>query len=196
VNGERWWWAERAQQLKLSQLDTARKQAEAWRTGLAGVTALLGAVLVVKGRDDFTALAAPYPIVVLTLFGLALAALVLATLAALRAASGAPGDEILVNGEELRAWTEAEVVDAYRAIRAARLLTVAGVCLVAAAATTTWLAPTGRPETPLVRVEAPGGVLCGRLLQHGDGILRVGEEDEYRIVPLTSTVAVRVVESC
>jgi hypothetical protein len=41
-------WAQLASELKFSQLDTARKQAEVWRAGLAALTALLTAILVLK----------------------------------------------------------------------------------------------------------------------------------------------------
>lgn len=196
MSADRWWWAQKAQQLKFTQLEAARKQAETWRTGLAGVTALLGAILVVKGRDNFTALAPPYPVVVLALFGSALLALSLATLAALRAASGEPGDRITLNGEELRAWTEVEVAEVHRAIKAARALSIVGVILIAVAATIAWFAPARTVDTPLVRVHAPGGPVCGKLLQQGDGMLRIGDVDRYRIVPLTSVVVVEVVDAC
>ena len=43
-------WAQLASELKFTQLDTARKQAEVWRAGLAALTALLTAVFVLKGR--------------------------------------------------------------------------------------------------------------------------------------------------
>ena len=44
---ERLRWAEKAQELRFTQLDMVRRQAESWRTGLTGITALLGAVLIV-----------------------------------------------------------------------------------------------------------------------------------------------------
>ncbi|WP_422769060.1 hypothetical protein ACN28C_20025 [Plantactinospora sp. WMMC1484] len=196
MTADRWWWAQKAQQLKFTQLEAARKQAENWRIGLVGITTLLGAVLIVKGRDNFSALARPYPLVVLALFGLGVGTLVLATLAAIRAASGAPGDEIVLNGEELRAWTEIEVADVHRAIRVARVFTTVGMCAVFAGATTAWFAPAKTSETPLVRIEFPTGQLCGKLLQLGDGIIRIGEHDRYHLVPLTATVLVETVEAC
>ncbi|MDG4787563.1 hypothetical protein O7626_16745 [Micromonospora sp. WMMD1102] len=196
MTADRWWWAQKAQQLKFTQLEAARKQAENWRTGLVGVTSLLGAVLIVKGRDNFTTLARPYPLLVLALFGLGVVALLLATLAAIRAASGAPGDEIMLNGEELRAWTEIEVIEVHRAIRVARVLTIMGICAVFAGAATAWFAPARTTPTPLVRIHTPAGQLCGRLLHLGDGVIRVGETGRYHLVPLTSTIHVETVETC
>ena len=44
-----------AQELRFHQLEAVRKQAETWRTGLTGLTALFGAVFVLKaGRTWWT----------------------------------------------------------------------------------------------------------------------------------------------
>jgi hypothetical protein len=200
MSGDRWHWGQKAQQLKFNQLEAARKQAESWRTGLTGITALFGAVLVVKGRDNVTAVAAPYPAIVLALFGMALAALVVATLAALRAASGVPGDECLLTAEDLQAWSQRETREVYRWITAARRLTIAGVLLVAAGVATAWFAPAKPPDLPLVRVDAPAGQLCGRMLQLGDGILRVEEVGTgartNHVIPIVDVMRFSVVTSC
>jgi len=186
-------WARKAYQFKFTQLESARRQAETWRSGLTGVTALLGAVLVVKGRDGLAGLASPYPPAILAVFALALVILVVATFTAVRAASGEPGEELLLNAEELEAWSAAEVRRVHRSIRAARWLTVIGLCAVASGAATAWLAPA---DTPLVRVSSPDGDFCGKLLQLGDGIAKVGESASYNVVPLASVVRIQEVSSC
>jgi hypothetical protein len=141
VSSDRWWWAQKAQQLRFSQLDAARRQAEAWRTGLAGITALFGAVLVIKGRSDVAGLASPYPVILVGFYVLTLILLLVATLTAIRAASGTPGDECLLTGEDLELWTVDEVARVQRAIRMAAVLTVIAVCMLAVGAGTAWLAP-------------------------------------------------------
>lgn len=196
MSAERFWWAQRAQQLRYTQLDVARRHAETWRTGLAGLTTLLGAVLIIKGRDNVSALAKPYPWVVLTLFLIAAATLVLATLSAIRAASGVPGDECLLTGEDLARWTEREVHHVYRSITAARHMTVGGLCAIVLGIAVAWLAPTAKPDQPVVRVSWGSEQLCGKLLAMGDGTLRVGQRDRYYIVPLSSVVRVEVVPAC
>ena len=188
MSAERFWWAQRAQQLRYTQLDVARRQAETWRTGLTGLTTLLGAVLIVKAN--------PYPWVVLTLFLLAIAALVVATLSAIRAASGVPGDECLLTGEDLGRWTEGEVGQIYRFITTARYLTLGGVCAIALGVAVAWSAPTARLDQPVVRVSWGSEQVCGKLLTTGDGTLRVGQRDQYYIVPLMSVVRVDVVPAC
>lgn len=196
MSADSWWWSQKAEQLKFTQLEVARKQAETWRTGLSGVTALLGAALIVKGRTDFTGLDRPYPAVILVLLGSALVAFVLATLAAVRAASGHPDDHIVLNGEELRAWTEVEVEDVARAIRVARLLTAVGLVTVLSGALIAWIAPLKAVETPLVRVDGLPTVICGRLLGEGDGLLRIGDAHRYQVVPLTGPVTITTVSAC
>jgi hypothetical protein len=196
VSAEAWWWSQKAQQLKFTQLEVARKQAESWRAGLSGVAALLGAVLIVKGRTDFTGLARPYPTLIVILLGSALVAFVLAALAAVRAASGHPDDHIVLNGEELRAWTEVEVEDVVRAIRVARLLTGVGLVTVLSGAMIAWFAPAKPVETPLVRVDGLFPAVCGRLLGEGDGMVRIGDARRYQIVPLTGPVTITRVAAC
>ncbi|UQU62519.1 hypothetical protein COUCH_26235 [Couchioplanes caeruleus] len=200
MSAERLWWAQRAQQLRYTQLDVARRQAETWRTGLTGLTGLLGAVLIVKGRDNASSLADPYPWLVLALFLLGAAALVVATLSAIRAASGVPGDECLLTGEDLQRWTEREVAGVYRAVTRARHLTVGGVCAVALGVAVAWSAPMAGPDRPVVRVswgsDQGTDQICGRLLAADATSLRVGGRDQYHIVPLTSVVRVEVVARC
>jgi hypothetical protein len=196
VNADGWWWAQRARQLQYGQLDAVRKQAEVWRNGLAGATALVGAVLIVKGKDDFTRLEAPLAIGVPIALGLALLLLLSATALAVYAAAGEPGDRIRLNGETLKAWTEVEIEDAHRSIEWARGLTAAGILLIVGATATAWFAPAKPPETPLVRVQAGAVRFCGKLLQQDGATLRVGEPGRYQIIPLTSPVTVEKVKSC
>ncbi|MFI5910587.1 hypothetical protein [Dactylosporangium sp. NPDC051541] len=200
MTSDRWHWGQKAQLLKFNQLEAARRQAESWRTGLTGITVLLSAVLVVKGRDNVSTLAPPYPLLVLLCFLAALAALVVATLAALRAASGVPGDECLLTAEDLEAWSKAETTDVYRWITVARRLTVGGLWLIATGAAVAWLAPANLADPPLVRVDSPTGPICGRMTQLGDGIVRIevtrGQSRTIHVLPLDSAVTLDVVAAC
>ena len=104
MSSDSWLWAQKAQDLRFHQFESARKQAESWRTGLAGLTALFGTVLAIKGSGDVTSLRTPYPQIVVILLGVAFTVLIIAVLLALQATSGAPGDEILLTGEDLQEW--------------------------------------------------------------------------------------------
>ncbi|WP_328375758.1 hypothetical protein [Micromonospora zamorensis] len=200
MTSDRWHWGQKAQLLKFNQLEAARRQADSWRTGLTGITALLSAVLVVKGRDNVSTLAPPYPLLVLLCFLAALSVLVVATLAALRASSGVPGDECLLTAEDLEAWSKAETAEVYSWITVARRLTVSGLCLIAAGAAVAWLAPAHLADPPLVRIELPGGPICGRMTQLGDRIVRIeathGRSRTIHALPLDSAVTLDVVGAC
>ncbi|GLX93225.1 hypothetical protein [Herbidospora sp. NBRC 101105] len=191
-------WAQRADQLRFGQLEVARKQAESWRTGLAGLTGLLGAVLIVKGKDTVSDLAAPYIWIVISFLALALAGLVTATLTAIRASSGTPGDDLLLSGEDLQRWTRREVLLIGRHIRRARALTIAALALVSTAVGLSWVGPTTSKDF-LVMVHTGAEVVCGVLLQSGDGETIIKTEppgEHYRVIRLAAMSAIKPVKSC
>jgi hypothetical protein len=156
-------WALLAHNLKFSQLDVARKQAEAWRVGLASLTGLLTAALVIKGRDNVSALAHPYQVIVVALLGLSLILLLAATMLVSRALAGPPGEEILLTGEGLEQWSQDEVRKISKALRSAPWLAVVGIIAVATTIGITWLAPS-QESTPLVQVNDSTGQSCGQLM--------------------------------
>lgn len=133
-------WAERARELEFTRLPELRRQAEGWRAGLTGLTALLAVLFVLKGRDDLDRLPGWARG---TATGLLLASFVLlaaGSLLAVRAAHGVPGERILLGGQALRRWTEREVARVTRALDGAAVCCVLGVLLVVAAVVLTWLA--------------------------------------------------------
>ncbi|MBO4208843.1 hypothetical protein [Micromonospora echinofusca] len=198
-------WAQLAQETQFHQLDSLRRQAEGWRTGLAGLTALLGAVLIVKGRSDISNLAPGVRYLVVVLLAGAFVLLVTASLLALRAASGWPDDEIYLTGESLRAWHAEESERIRTGIRRAARLMVVGLVVLAAAVGLTWLGP-GESRAPLVSVETSAGPVCGELVGVRDGHLIVGPAKEAtgdqpeqrvpRLVPLPQVTRMTVVKTC
>jgi hypothetical protein len=159
-------WALLAADLKFSQLDIARKQADTWRTGLATLTTLLTGILVVRGRDDVSTLTRPFQIVVAALLGLALILLLWATMWVSRALAGPPGEEILLTGEGLEQWTSGEVRKISTALRWVPVMAAASVIVLAAAVALTWFAPAAQgASTPLVQVSETGGqISCGTFI--------------------------------
>ncbi|MER7486595.1 hypothetical protein ABTY20_12000 [Streptomyces sp. NPDC126497] len=192
---ERKRWAQRAQELRLQQLPAARAQAEAWRTGLAGMTTLLGVVLVVKGRETVGELAPWTRVTVAVLLVAALTGLVAATVLAVRAAAGTPGEEILLTGEGLREWTRTEVGDVGRRIRWAALLTSAALALLVTALGFTWFGPVPEPAKPTVRVVTRSGSLCGELVGTAGGDVVVKGES-LRRAPIDRIVSIEPVKKC
>ncbi|MFI5841284.1 hypothetical protein ACIA8K_16440 [Catenuloplanes sp. NPDC051500] len=188
-------WDALADDLAFHQLPTVRKQAEAWRTGLAGLTGLLGAVLIVKGRDTVAELSEAYRVLILIGLGLGLVLLVSATLIAIRAASGSPDDHTLLTAEDLRRWTGDAVKGSLRDIRWARALTLAGIAVVAVAIGVSWLAPSP-PKDGLVLVEAAGSSLCGTLSASPSGMLTVARGREVTVVALPTVTRMTPVTRC
>lgn len=198
IDGRRW--AQKAQAMRFQQLETARRQAEGWRTGLVGLTGLLGAVLIVKGRDNVSDLVWPVRWLVVALLASAMAALVVATLTALRAAAGTPGRRALLSGEDLREWTRSEVAWVQRAITRMTALAVTAVTMIGVAVGLVWLGPTVAAQAgPLVSVQHATGTTCGRLLGIEDGTAIVATSKDNRrvdLVPLGGLRAMRQVTRC
>ncbi|MDQ1034755.1 hypothetical protein QFZ75_001171 [Streptomyces sp. V3I8] len=188
-------WAQYAQKLRLEQLPTARKQAEVWRTGLTGMTTLLGIVLVVKGHETIGDLASWTRVTVAVLLVMTFGGLLTATVLAVRAAAGTPGAEILLTGEGLREWTRHEVKIVARRIWCAALLTFVALSLLVAALGFTWFGPVSHPEKPTVRVVTRGDSMCGELVGTADGNVVVKGES-LKETPISRIVSIEPVKSC
>ncbi|MFJ7218875.1 hypothetical protein [Amycolatopsis sp. NPDC098790] len=196
MSTERLLWARRAQELRFHQLEAVRKQAESWRAGLTGLTGLFSAVLVIKGRDNLNSLSSPFAQLVAALFALALLMFVVATLSAVRAASGAPGDTCLLAGEDLETWTRKEATKAGRKIVVARRTSLFGVFLVAAATGLAWFAPAQSGTEPAVTVESTNAQYCGGLTGVSGGSVIIHSRETYQVIPSESIIKIRPSKSC
>ncbi|MBC3843041.1 hypothetical protein GXW82_31240 [Streptacidiphilus sp. 4-A2] len=192
-------WAELAHELEFNQLSELRRQAEGWRNGLTGLTALLTVLAVLKGRDDLAGLPGWARVLTTVLLALAFALLVVGSLVAVRASFGRPGEEILLGGQSLRRWTEQEVRRVGRDLWAAACCCVLGVVLVAAAVAVAWSTTTDASPQQL-QVRTTTGSLCGELVGMGHDGLTLwsgsGPDRELRTVPLGELVAFEPVNSC
>jgi len=197
-------WAQLAQELEFSQLDIARKQADTWRTGLATLTTLLTAILVVKGRDDASTLTTPFQILVGALLAVALLLLLAATMWVTRALAGRAGDEFLLTGETLQRWTADEVRKVSRVLRWVPWMAAASVIAVAAAVGVTWFAPAAAGTSgPLIQVSETGAqTTCGTFIGETQRqlILTVTPADGHTplitYLPLASVQAITPVTTC
>lgn len=193
-------WARLAEDLEFEQLTGARKQAEGWRTGLTSLTAVLAAVTIVKGTDSVADLAEWLRYTVVALLAAAFLLLVIGSLAATRAASGDPGAEIFLEGDELRAWT----LDAARSVqkhivRATRCMLL-GLSALALATGLTWLGPRASEDRPLVTVEVDGNRLCGTLLAVEERTVILGDPagsgKGLLAIPFRPGIEIRPAERC
>ncbi|MFF4250834.1 hypothetical protein ACFY1L_06490 [Streptomyces sp. NPDC001663] len=151
-----------------SQLEIARHQAEGWRNFLATATALLAAVLVLKGRENVADLTSGYRNFVVVMMSLGLVALLVSAFAAASAAHGRPGrrNKLLdVDGAQLLQWEAAECKRIGRMVNLARWLAVAGVLATATGVMATWLAPADEQPAAPVTVHTRDGKVCGELVE-------------------------------
>ncbi|MFF3996299.1 hypothetical protein ACFYX8_23770 [Streptomyces cyaneofuscatus] len=148
-----------------SQLEIARHQAEGWRNFLATATALLAAVLVLKGRENVAELTPIYRWGVVLAMALGLLALLTSAFAAASAAHGRPKDALRYADEsQLLRWEEKECERIGNLVNRARWLAVAGVLATAAGVLATWVAPTSEKGGATVTVHTRQGAVCGELV--------------------------------
>jgi hypothetical protein len=177
-------WAQLAQDLEFEQLGNARTLAEGWRTGLVGLTALLAAVTIFQGPDTVTGLVEWLRYVIVLLLAFAFVLLIAGSLTATKAASGAPGEEIYLDADELRTWTFNETRSIQRDIvRAARYM-LCGLATLALAIGLSWLGPrAANASGGLITVQRDGIRTCGSLLSETSRILLLGNPADPGAVP-------------
>ncbi|WP_256105876.1 hypothetical protein [Streptomyces sp. ODS05-4] len=191
-------WAALAREMEFTQLPELRRQAEGWRTGLTGLSALLAVLTVVKGQEQLSGLPEATGRLVMGLAGSAFGVLVAGALLSVRAAHGRPGEDILLGGQALKAWTRDEIKRVRRALRWAAGCCLAGLVLAVSATGVVWTA--GEPARHLVRVATPSAEVCGELVK-ADGkatVVRTGDgaERKLRTVPRRELVSLTPVTAC
>jgi hypothetical protein len=152
-------------ELARGELEVTRKAAETWRTGLAGLTAIVTGALFIKGKDSVDDIAHPWNVYLGIALGIAIAAAVIGTLFALRASAGEPKQ---TSSEEIRkaggieAFRRKLAADAASDLHVAQFFAVAAVVLLAVAVGISWYAPEPHSEPPAqLRVTAGGEQICG-----------------------------------
>ncbi|MFE7633431.1 MULTISPECIES: hypothetical protein [unclassified Kitasatospora] len=190
-------WAELARELEFTRLPELRRQAEGWRTGLTGLTALLTVLALLKGRDNLADLPEWARLTATGLLVGAFALLVTGSLLAMRAAHGAPEEEILLGGQALRRWTEREASRVTTALARASACCVLGLMLIVAAVAVTWTATQTKPAN-LVRVTTPSGEMCGELVSADQRqlLIRPTTTSGSATVPMGSLLGMHPVASC
>jgi hypothetical protein len=164
-------WARLARELPFEELDAARRQAEQWRNAIGGLTALLGVVLLVRGRNDLTTMSMGWRVTV----GLTLSAAFLSLFAGLAlsalASFGRPGVRVRLNGTALRRWSAARTRTIGRHVPIAAAAAGLGIVLTGVTAFLTWIAPSGAAPAQSYMVRTATGQACGDLIGAASGIV-------------------------
>lgn len=190
-------WAQLARELEFHQLPELRRQAEGWRAGLTGLAALVAVLVTLKGRDDLNQVPDAARETAGALVGLAFLLLVAGSVLAVRAAHGSPGEQVLLAGQALRAWTRREIARVTRSLRWAAVCCVCGVALVTAAVVVVWTTTGTRPDHLVRVVTTTGAERCGELLGSGpDGVVLRVEGEKRTVVPGRTVASVVPVSAC
>lgn len=183
--------AQRIQALIASQLADVRKAADSWRTGLLAMLALLGTIVVVKGRESFENLTSPAPYVIGALLGLALLAAIYGSLQAMRAAYGDPKPRVTSG---VLTWDYQDSAKAVDALRAARRAFVGSLLLAAAAIALTWYWPSEMKSK--VRADFAGTPVCGTLVSADATTIVIKEDGSEKSNPASGLRSLVVVAAC
>ncbi len=201
-------WAKKADALEFEQVNLVRSAAAKWRDGLIALTALLTAVTIISGPDKASELSSTGRWVVGLLAGLALLALLVGSVCAMRAAYGIPGKKHLLTGENLQAWSDYEAKWGTRFLIAAMVSFPLGVLLIAAAVAVTWFDKDLFPPKPaqLVAVETVVPDMtdpqpyCGKLVRSTPTALVIEVEkpvgERTRAVPYQALRGISIVVEC
>jgi hypothetical protein len=182
-----------------TQASAARKTAESWRTGLAGLFGLIAVLSVVQGPSEIQGLHSWATIAAGILVLLSLAAAVVGAWTSLQAAYGTPRP---LTRREFRAgggivgFRLLQAAEATSKLRTAKGATFASLALAAMAVGLAWYGPrTVKASVDVTRNSAPP--ICGELLSDSaPGNIDVKTAPGAVRVPLADVRKIEVVDGC
>ncbi|TGN63367.1 hypothetical protein EXE59_04960 [Nocardioides eburneiflavus] len=181
------------------QLESVRKMAENWRTGLAALLGLVSIFSVVKAP---TATADMDTWAIWTTGGLLFTSALLAVLGAdqaMRAAYGVPQRMVRAKFFQIggtQGINLAQAEDARSALRVARIMTYVALAALAGSVAMTWWGP-GSDSDQVRATTSQGLVVCGTLVESADGVIQVDSKTAGpQRVKLTQVVKLEAVSTC
>ena len=189
-------WALRASNAPFEELAATRSNAEQWRNGLAGLTALLsaGSLIASPGLADHVLSPWRWLVGLLALAGLL--SLLYGTWRAMNASFGVAGKKIVMTGENLRNWERAETKAAVKDLNNARRSFGAGLLLIIAAAAAAFIA-TPADDGSTVQVASYLGTFCGQLVSSPPGTIAIHATDGRMFtVPADQITRLMPVSNC
>jgi hypothetical protein len=196
-----------AQEVKGS-LERIRKTAENWRTGMAGLTALVTASLLFNGRDSIVDYAPGVQYAIAAVALLSLVVSVASLWLFLTAAYGrlAPRSaQAILDGGGVDVHNVQLATAALRDLRLARRLGLGAAGLLAVALLISWFGPAARGVPASVRLVVASEstppietLLCGELqaLNGSVAVIQVSGEPDARRIKTPQLVSMTVVASC
>lgn len=189
-------WAQRATELQFQELAGVRSAAQQWRTGLAGLTALLSVTSIVVAPNLSDRLTQPWYVTVGLLAFAGLLALLYGTWEAMRAAFGTPGDAVIMTGERLRKWESDQARSGAAGLARARAATLVGMSLLVTTAAVVFIAAP-RSTGQLVIMQTDSEVSCGSLAKSDLGrIAVVGRDGTVHSAAVSTVKSLATTASC
>ncbi len=189
-------WALRAVNAPFEELAATRANAEQWRNGLAGLTALLsvGSLIASPGLADHVLPRWRWLVGLLALAGLL--SLLYGTWRAMNASFGVAGKEIVMTGENLRSWERGETSAATKDLGYARKSFAAGMLLIIAAAVAAFIATPAGDESA-VQVDSRIGTFCGQIITSRAGTIAIQATDgRLFTIPASQITRVQPASNC
>jgi hypothetical protein len=179
-------WQNKAEEARLSELETVRTAAAGWGSTIAAVTGAIGVVALVKGPDQINDLTHGWKILAAVLVGLAVLTVLRGILLAAIAAQGSPRS-FGYAPREFRSRYRAETLLAARALQVSRALVVLATLFGAAAIGVVWFGDTADKAGPTraFAVTADGTPLCGTLNVSKPGIVTVTPDGAKKAIPIS-----------
>jgi hypothetical protein len=187
-------WEDRVAELELTMLDRLREHADKWRAGLTAMTTLVATASAVTAPFLGTRLTSDAKTTLGVAALVAVVALGVGALAAMRAAYGLP-ITIANTGTALREWTQTEVGTSTCWLTTARVATVIGIVALIFAAGVGFTQ--AHPDSNFVVVTpTQGDGVCGTLHLADDHLEVIGADGTIHSFQLTELTKMASVEKC
>jgi hypothetical protein len=167
--------------MSLKSQEDVTASAERWRTGLAGLTAIITGGLLIKGPASAADLDIAWRAALTSLFGLGIASSVVGFWLALRASAGVPTtlrfDQLRRDFGSVRLYRLDKARLAERDLRRARAAALVSTGLLAVAVLTSWWAPAKPPDKPSFMFTHGGQQSCGTIVAGDASGIRLELDD-------------------
>jgi hypothetical protein len=190
-------WAQRADNLQFTELESVRTVAQNWRTGLAGLTSLLSVTSIVVAPGVADRLGGIWRPIAGALALAGLLALLYGTWQAMQAAFGVPGQAVRLSGELLRKWESDSARKGVAALAQARGATIAGLVLLIATTAVVIFGTRSQPAGMFLRVEGHSQTFCGHLgRSDADKLEIMGNDGSVHQSTITDLKSMQPTSSC